>query len=290
MDSTGKQLLNLMFNPGETICVRPNLYSYHSISLESAMEGTISLVPPDSGRPTQYYDSSELLLVALNPILGFCKDANVQKYRSFLFELDTGSIRDQLGYFQHLQIPLSAQVFSGNKSVHSLLTLSSDRLDEKTYRLLYQWCLNIMTLVDRNCKNPSRSIRIPGAYREPGKKQRLISIGERVTISEFLTWLNRYPHLRPRAKEKRIIVPGTGSVDRLSKWAKGQLKYGMKPTKGRNQHWFGMGYDFAQAGYSEGEAIEILSRHFNPEHDFSENEFLTCIASAYKIVSEGRHG
>src|ERR1035437_5479321 len=172
MDPTGQKLLSLLFNEGESICVSNNQFASHSIPLQSAMEGTITLVPPDPTYPVRYCDSSELLLVSINPIQGFRKDSNVQKFRSFLFELDTGSTKEQLGYFKHLKLTTSCQIFSGNKSVHALIVLDQDLPDEKTYRELYVWALSILTMCDRACKNPSRSVRIPWAYREPGKKQR----------------------------------------------------------------------------------------------------------------------
>jgi hypothetical protein len=282
MDQTGKDLLNLMFDPGESICVSKTQYASHSISLNSAMDGTVTLLSEDPSLPTRYCDSSELLLVAINPCDGFRKDASVTKFRSFLWEIDVGSIKEQLGTFRHFGIPLSGQIFSGNKSVHAITVLSEPIPDLKTYRYLYQWALNIMTVCDQNCKNPSRSIRIPGAYREPGKKQRLISIGQRIPLSEFMAWLNRYPHLRPVVRSKKERLTGDGDFSRLSSWAQNQLKHGLKITKGRNQFWFGLFCDFALAGYTKEEAISILGSRFIEEFDFKEKEWLIIAQSAFK--------
>ncbi len=284
MDSTGKSLLNLLFNPGETICVSPNEFGYHAIPLENAFKGKITLVSPNEAIPISYCSSSELILAAINPIKGWRRDDNVTAFRSFLLEADTGSIKEQLGYIDHLKMPFSVQVFSGNKSVHTVITLDEDLPDEKTYRHIGNWIFNIVSLADKNCRNPSRSVRIPGAYRDQGKKQRLIKLNKRISHKELFDWLNKFEHLRPKVKEKKKALVGEGSFDRLSTWAKNQLKYGLKPTKGRNQNWYGIFYDFALAGYSMEETIDLLKVYFVEERDFKESEWLTTAKSAFSRV------
>lgn len=285
MDPKGQSLIKLLFNENETICVSKNQFSFHSIPLKDALDGPITLLSPNESVPISYCNSSELTLVAINPINGFRNDSNVTAFRTFLFEIDTGSIKEQIGYFKHLGIPLSAQIFSGNRSVHALVILDED-LDEKSYRYLYEWALNILTMCDHNCKNPSRSVRIPGAYREPDKKQRLIGIGNRVSHKDFMGWLNQYPHLRPKVRQKKVLT-GAPDYEKLSKWARYMLKNGLDFKKGRSNTWYALAYDLALASYSEEQAIEILEQHFEPESDFKEKEWLTTIRSAFKKVSEG---
>lgn len=289
MDETGKKLLKLMFNEGETVCPHPNKYSYHSMPLANAMDGKITLVSRDPEQPIRYCDSSKLLLIGINPIEGFREDDSVTKFRSFLWEIDVGTIPQQLAYFKQLNVPISAQVFSGSKSVHAITVLDEDLPDEKYWRMLNEWALNVMTLCDQNCKNPSRSVRIPGALREPGKKQRLISIGNRITLKDFMDWLAPYEHLRPIPKAKRVRS-GDGNPDRLSGWAKRQLDPngpGINFRKGRNQTWYALAMDFALAGYSEDQAIDMLGEHYEEERDFKEREWLRTIRSAYEKV-EGK--
>lgn len=289
MDSTGQSLLKLLFNEGETICVSDNEFGFHSIPLEKALNGKIELISPNEGAGTKYCDSSELIMAAINPINGWRRDNFVTAFRSFLIEIDTGTIKEQLGTLQHLKMPFSAQIFSGNKSVHTVITLDEDLPDEKTYRSIVCWIFNIVTMADEKCKNPSRSIRIPGAYREPGKKQRLIRLNKRISHKELFDWLNKYEHLRPKAREKKIVPIGEYDFSRLSPWARGILIKGIDFRKGRNQAWYALAMDFALAGASEESTIEILGKHFQEEHDFKEKEWLTTIASAFRTVSEGRN-
>ena len=286
MDPTGQSLLKLLFNEGESICPANSKYGYHSIPLEKALDGKITLISENSESPIRFCDSSELILVSINPINGFRKDSNVTAFRSFLIELDVGSIKDQLGTINHFKMPFSAQIFSGGKSAHTVITLSEDLKDLQTYRYIASWIFNIVTMADKNCANPSRGCRIPGAYREPGKKQRLICLKERVPIKELLAWLKQYDHLRPKIKEKKIIPEGQADFSRLSPWVRGMMVTGFVFKSGRSNGWYAVGYDFAKAGYSEEKTIEILEPRFNSESDFKEKEWLSNIRSAFKKVKE----
>lgn len=288
MDPTGQSLLRLLFNEGENVCVSNNEFGYHSIPLENALVGNINLISPNENAKENKCSSSDLILVAINPINGFRRDECVTAFRSFLIELDIGDIKTQLNTIEYLKMPFSAQVFSGNKSVHTVITLDEDLPDEKTYRTIGNWIFNIVSMCDQNCKNPSRSIRIPGAYREPNKKQRLIKINKRISHKELMDWLNRYEHLRPIAKEKKALT-GNPDYSRLSPWARAMLKNGMDfKSRGRNQTWYAISYDFALAGFSEDQAIEVLESKFEEERDFKRKEWLTAIGSAFKSVSEGK--
>jgi hypothetical protein len=286
MDPTGQSLLNLLFNPGETICVSNNEYGFQSIPLKDALSGKVTLISPNENSPLRKVDSSKLTMVAINPIHGWRRDEFVTGFRSYLIELDFGTTKEQLGTIAHYGLPFSAQVFSGNKSVHTVITLDQDLPDEKTYRAIGNWIFNIFNMCDQNCKNPSRSTRIPGAYREPGKKQRLIKLNRRVTLKELMDWLKQYDHLRPRAKEKKVVPKGQADFSRLSPWCRVMLTQGVDFKNGRNATWYAIAYDLALAGFTEDGIIEILSERFEEERDFKEKEFLTTIGSAFKKVRE----
>lgn len=288
MDPTGQSLLKLLFNPGETICVSNNEFGFHSVPLEEALDGTITLNSPNEKVRPKVCNTQRLTMVAINPIKGFREDQNVTAYRSFLVEIDIGTIDDQIGTLAHIGIPASIQIFSGNKSVHTIITLDEDLPNEAQYRHLAVWILNIIRVADQKCKNPSRSARIPGAYREPGKKQTLIKLNKRVSHKELFDWLGKYPHLEPKVREKKVVIPGQEDFYKLSAWAKGMLTKGITFRNGRNQTWYALAMDLALAGFSEDSALEILGKRFEEEHDFKEKEFLITIASAFKRVNEGK--
>jgi hypothetical protein len=288
MHSDGQGLLRLLFNSGESICVSNNAFGFHSMAMEKALEGDIELISPNESVAPIICNSSDLIMAALNPINGFRRDNNVTKFRSFLVELDIGTIDEQLGTIRHSGMPFSAQVFSGNKSVHTLITLEADLPDEKAYRDTANWIFNIITAADRNCVNPSRSIRIPGAYRDNGKQQTLIgNLKNRICPTEFFTWLNKFPDRRPKAKEKKIVPPGQADFSRLSPWARIMLVKGIDfKDRGRNQTYYALAFDLAKAGFTEDKGIELLLERFVEERDFKEKELLTTITSAFRKVRE----
>ena len=287
MDKTGQSLLKLLFNEGESICVSNNEFGFQSVPLEKALDGEVDLISPNEKVPVNRCKSSDLIFVAINPIKGWRRDSDVTAFRSFLIEIDFGQINQQLTYLNTIKMPFSAQVFSGNKSVHTVITLDEDLKDEKAYRNIGNWIFNIVQWADKNCRNPSRSIRVPGAYREPGKKQRLIKLNRRITQKELYDWLNEYKHLQPVIKSKPK-VEGNADYSRLSLWARAMLEKGLDFKDGRNKGWFALAVDCAKAGFSEEEAIALLGKRFEEENDFREKEWLTAINSAFKYVAEGK--
>ena len=195
-----------MFKPGETICVSPNKYGYHSVPLSMAMGDSVTLVSPTDGVEIIKIPSEEVTLLALNPIKGFRTDANCTAFRNFLVEMDYGPLDQQLVYIKTLKMPYSAAIFSGNKSIHFLISLDRDLPSEKVYRVFSEWILNVATLADPNTVNPSRSIRVPGAFREPGKLQTLVEFNGPVKLDDLTNWLKHYPEAKPQEQEKRIIA------------------------------------------------------------------------------------
>jgi hypothetical protein len=277
-----KAILDLMFSPNETVCISDSKYATHAIPISSILGGEVVLVSPNAKVPTKIVSVRKLTHLALNPIKGFRKDSTCTAFRTFLWECDLGSAKSQWDYVRKLEIPYSAAVFSGNKSIHFVTVLDQD-IDEKTYRLLFKWANAIGTLFDDQCGNPSRCVRVPGNVRpETGKVQKLIEIKEKVKLDDFMAWLNRYPDLRPKEQEEiKKDLTGEKDYDRLSRWATNQLKYGIDLSSGRNKAWFSLGCDLAKSGYSEDEAVEILEQYFQEEHDFKHREFLSAIKSGF---------
>jgi hypothetical protein len=277
----GKKLLQLMFRSGETVCVSHNKYGYHSIPLENAMNGPVILIPPDQKRSWEHPKAEQLQLVALNPINGFRKDENCIAFRSFLVEMDYGPLAEQLAYAKKIGLPYSAVIFSGNKSLHFLITLDEDLENETVWRRMAEWILGIATVADQVTKNPSRNIRIPGAERESGKFQKLVEFKGPTKLSDLITWLSKHPDAKPKPPERRIPT-GTYDFSKLKPWVIDRLMNGLDPTKGRNQQWFSISMEFALAGYSEDDTFNILQDFFLEERDFKEKEWQTAIKSGFK--------
>jgi len=281
---TGQRLLRLMFKQGETVCISHNKYGWHSIPLENAINGPITLVPPSDDRPWEYPKPEEITMVALNPIKGFRTDLNCTAFRSFLVEMDCGPLPEQLAYIKKLGMPYSAVVFSGNKSLHFLITLDKDLPSENVYRVFSEWILTIMTLADPLTKNPSRSIRVPGAYRSPDKRQALVEFKGAVKLAELVAWLNKYPDAKPKEKEVRTVSENP-DFSKVKGWACKLLVDGINPPN-RNAKWFSVAMEFALSGYEEDYILEVLRPYFSPDRDFKEREWKTTIRSGFKKANE----
>lgn len=291
MDKTGQDLLNLMFRTGETVCVSHNKYGYHSIPLEKALSGIATMVSPNPDREIEKVETERLTLIALNPIKGWREDLNCIAFRNFLIEMDYGPLEEQLAYADKIGLPYSAVVFSGNKSLHFLISLDQDLPSEEVWRLMAEWTLAIATAADQNTKNPSRQIRIPGAFREPGKQQALYVPTVKATkLADFAAWLAKHPDAKPKPPEKREIS-GTADFSKIKPWVKKSLIKGIVGGKhGRNKEWFAVACEFALAGYTEDEALDILTEYFSPERDFKEREWKTSIKSGFKYIYARKDG
>lgn len=289
MHETGKKLLNLMFRPGETICISPNKYGYHSIPLENAINGPVTMVPPDPKNSSLYPDTNELTMVALNPIKGFREDAHCTAYRNFLVEMDYGPLKEQLAYAKNIRLPYSAVIFSGNKSLHFLISLDKDLPSEEVYRKFSEWILSIATIADQLTKNPSRSIRVPGPMRDTGKRQALLESEFRgpTKLEDLVAWLKLYPDTMPKPKVKRE-PSDTFNFEGLKEWVVDRLINGLDPTKGRNIQWFSIACEFALSGYSESGTMDILIDFFTPDRDFKEREWRSSIKSGFKHIYNGK--
>lgn len=277
-----KALLQLMFEPEDEVCVSDCKGGYHSMPQSSVLSGEVNLVHPEQNKPIRKVKTENLNMLCINAVKGWRRDEFVTYCRSFLFEIDVGTLSSQLEYVKALGLPYSSATYSGGKSIH-FLTVLDQPVDEKTWRLLFKWTISIGTLLDHQNSNPTRSVRIPGAIRpETGKEQKLIEIKSRVKLDDFMEWLYKYEHLRPKSREERKVLTGEEDYGNLSRWLRKALKENsLDFSKGRNARWYSVFYDFAKAGYSQEEAESILENFFSEEHDFNRREWESCAKSAY---------
>ncbi len=115
------------------------------------------------------------------------KDANITDYRYALVESDDMDIGRQYAIYKELQLPIKMLVFSGGKSLHAIVHIGADTLDEykKNVNYLYSVCEKNGLKLDKQNRNPSRLSRIPGVERN-GKKQYIVA--EDIGQSDFPAW------------------------------------------------------------------------------------------------------
>jgi RecA-family ATPase len=114
----------------------------------------------------------------LNPMDGKgVRNENVVEFRHVLAESDDLPIERQLAVIRALNLPCTAIVHSGGKSVHAIVKVDAGT-DAKLYRERVDFLFGVLDRngfkVDRQCRNPSRLSRLPGVARGE-RRQYLIS-------------------------------------------------------------------------------------------------------------------
>lgn len=257
-----RELFSVMFEPGEEIVATPDKYAANSM-------------------PQDQVDDERSQFLVINPVSGWRLDANVTAFRNFLVELDDMPLKKQDEYVARMGMPYSACVFSGNKSLHYLIALDKPLPSLQVYNYVATWVLNIMSEADQSTKNPTRGLRFPGFIRDTGREQKLIKIGGRVPRDTLNIWLHSHPDKKPVAEPPRKRA-GKPNPKNIRGWVKKALKEGVDESKGRNNRWYAMAYEFYVAGYEIDQAKELLGAYFDPEPDFSRHEWESTIKHAYK--------
>lgn len=188
-----QKLLDLLFNSHETVCSSPNVYATRS---KSQLEVTI-----------------DDAFVTVNPVNGFRRVADVTAFRSFLVEVDPKNwdslnehersqiLNWQREYIKRSGLPVSACIFSGNKSLHYLIVLDVPFYDNEEYKFHFRWLANILEEIDVQAGNAIAGVRVPGHRRsETGKIQRLEFVGTRIVKSDFVAFLEKHLDAKPRSK------------------------------------------------------------------------------------------
>jgi hypothetical protein len=281
MNPSGQKLLDLLFEPDEEVCVSPDSYGWMSIPLSEISMGSFVLKPQTDKMRPRFCTANDIMLVAINPIKGARRDENVTAYRSFLVELDDGNLSEQFKYVKDMKMPYSACVFSGSKSLHFAITLSKPLPSYDIWRYYAEWILAIMDRADQQTKNPSRSIRMAGNYRNDNE-MKLIDIRGRIELEELTTWLSQYHGLAPREQERTVPSHAPMDILHLPEWVQKELEFGIDKSKGRNNRWFAIALQCGLLGWTEDDTISILDRFFQEERDFRRHEWLTAVRSGVK--------
>lgn len=119
------------------------------------------------------YDTSAGMWIRFNPLDGKgVTNDNVVDYRYTLVESDSMPIDKQNEIFRQLELPIAALVYSGGKSVHAIVHIDADSMEEyrKRVEFLYKTCEKNGLQVDKNDRNPSRLSRLPGIERGKNKQ------------------------------------------------------------------------------------------------------------------------
>ncbi len=281
MKEITRKFLNLFFDIGESICVSPDQFAYHSVS-QDVLDGPINLISPNEKVSTEIAYENNINLIAINPIDGYREDKNVTTYRSFLVELDDLDLAQQRAYVSQKGMPYSVCIFSGNKSLHYGIVLETPFPDEYNWRMTCKWILNIMDQADQVAKNPSRCIRFPDNIRNDGRQlqQVLVELKNRVPNDELSIWLHKFPECKPQVRKRRSRLDRPMFISGLPKKVKELIDGGI--TDNRNDTWFYIACECVRAGKDEDQIIDELQDYFDEDFDFKENEWRNVIKNAIK--------
>lgn len=280
-----RDFLNLFFNQGENVCVSHNGFGYRSVEQKDLEAGLIEQVSPNEKIRPETITDNDITLISMNPVDGWRRDENVTAYRTFMVEMDDGTLEEQLKYVNESGLPYSYCCFSGNKSLHFGIVLDEDLPSYELWVDVAEWILNIMDKADPMTKNPTRSIRFPDTLRKDGKKkvQQLVHMGERISHNKLAKFLNKFPEKNPSEIRKTQRPKSIGmTINGIPKWVVDKLENGIDESKGRNNEWFSIAMELAKAGYDDNQMIDYCEGFFEPERDFSLREWKDILSHAYK--------
>lgn len=141
------------------------------VKTASAWNDSLGLDPALDGGPAGSF-------VRINPVSDADgKDSSVSAYRHVLLEWDTGTKAEQLARIKRSNLPVTAIVDSGGKSVHAWVRVDAKDRAEYDARVSAVYELFADSPPDKQNKNPSRFTRLPGAHRGE-HKQHLIDINQ----------------------------------------------------------------------------------------------------------------
>ena len=128
--------------------------------------------------------------IRFNPLDGKgVKNENVTAFRYALVESDTMTIQEQDAMYRRLELPITALVYSGGKSLHAIVKIDAKDSEEYYERVnfLYDYLEKEGLSVDKQNRNPSRLSRMPGVTRN-GKMQYLAATN--IGRKSWADWLD----------------------------------------------------------------------------------------------------
>jgi RecA-family ATPase len=126
------------------------------------------------------------------------KDAEVKNFKYGLLESDDIPIVDQWDIIHKLHLPIASVVWTGNKSLHAIIKIDAQNLEEYKNRinLVYEVAADVGFPPDKQCKNPTRYTRLAGSINnKTNKYQELMALD--IGAKNWADWeINTLPTLK----------------------------------------------------------------------------------------------
>jgi RecA-family ATPase len=184
-----QDFLNLAFRPGEMICVNwhaiqnGNKWIPASKGLFDDLEGWLSFFNQEEEK---YHKQG--IWFRINPVKDESgTDESVSSFRHLLVEFDSRPLEEQWAIYTESDLPITAVIYSGSRSMHALIRV--DAKDAKEFKERQERVYGYLQdyLDDSGNKNPSRYSRLPGVYRN-GKEQKLIAVN--IGAKSYQDWVD----------------------------------------------------------------------------------------------------
>lgn len=146
--------------------------------------------PDDIGATVGDWKPEAGAWIRFNPVDGEgVKNENVTSFRFALVESDTLPIAEQDVIFRKLELPITALVHSGGKSLHAIVRVDAESYEEYRKRVdfLYDFLEKNGVSIDRQNRNPSRLSRMPGVTRN-GNRQYLVATN--IGRKSWVDWMD----------------------------------------------------------------------------------------------------
>ena len=186
--------LMMLFRPGDRINIDPDpehsgggyTYTYEEWFSKIHSAQSIAEILPG-------YSPDRGCWITMNPLKGnIRKDEEIAAFRFCLVECDSMPVQNQIEGIKKLQLPYACLIFTGNRSVHAVVHIDAENIDEYRSRvqLLYEECRRAGLEVDTACSNPSRMTRLAGVQRGESY-QRIIENSSSAVFHSWDDWVNR---------------------------------------------------------------------------------------------------
>lgn len=162
------------------------------------------------------YDREKGVYIEINPADdGPRSKEGVTAFRHILIESDTANIEDQYTILLSSNLPITALVHSGNKSLHALVKVDAESPEEyaQCFDDIYSYLEQRGLKADPACKDPSRLSRLPGVIRG---EYRQYLIGTGYGAANYHDWV--VENLKPAFYELHEKGPPILRIDWLSRW------------------------------------------------------------------------
>lgn len=176
--------LRMFFKDGEGVCINRESLKHHGEV--KPLEYWLNYFHPDYSPSIKDYPNG--VWFRINPVKDESgTDESVSAFRHLLIEFDHRTLEEQWAIYTESDLPITAVIYSGSRSMHALVRVDArdakefKERQEKVYGYLRDY------LDDSGNKNPSRYSRLPGVYRNE-KEQRLIAYN--IGAKSYQDWVD----------------------------------------------------------------------------------------------------